>query len=77
MDLELKKFIYHKNGWNLPILSTENKSKKRSKSGNLVLIEGGKETILECNKPFALLQYLKKNKYGYITNRKSLKIKYL
>lgn len=62
---ELEAFLRDKNGYSTHTITKY--KKVRPTHGNLVLIEGKHETIVHSNKPFALLNYLKKEmiKKGY------------
>lgn len=66
-----KEFGRHKAGYN-----TSNENVKKPKNGSLSLIQGSNVTILANDKPFALIQSIKKR---YIANgykETNLKISY-
>jgi hypothetical protein len=55
---ELQAFLRDKNGY--PTQSIKTYKKVPQTHGKLVLIEGKHETIIHFNKPFALLNYFKR-----------------
>lgn len=69
-EKEIDEFIRHKNGYSPrkePKGWKKDDHKDRGKRGSLIYKQGNYEEVIEYNKPFPLLQHLKKSliKAGY------------